>query len=92
MPKKPTKKVEAVTVKSVARKRGRFDGPPSDAARARVAKHLAGEAPLVLDPVEAAGSRAVSPQAGNFYRRKEAAAGAAKPPAAPKVAVRPKRR
>ena len=59
-------------------RRPRFDGPPSDAARARVAKLLAGEAPVVLDPAEAAGSVA---QTGHFYpKRKKPEAAAAKPP------------
>ncbi len=61
-------------------KRPRFEGPPSDAARARVAKLLAGEAPVVLDPKEAAGSVA---QTGHFYpkRKKPAEVAAPKPPA-----------
>lgn len=60
-------------------KRPRFEGPPSDAARARVAKLLAGEAPIVLDATEAAGSVA---QSGNFYpkRTKKPPVVAGKPP------------
>jgi hypothetical protein len=59
-------------------KRPRFEGPPSDAARARVAKLLAGEAPIVLDATEAAGSVA---QSGNFYpKRKKPTVEPAKPP------------
>ncbi len=59
-------------------KRPRFEGPPSEAARARVAKLLAGEAPIVLDATEAAGSVA---QAGNFYpKRKKPPTPAGKPP------------
>ncbi len=57
-------------------RRPRFDGPPSDAARARVAKLLAGEAPVVLDATEAAGSAA---QSGNFYPKRK------KPPVAAKT-------
>jgi hypothetical protein len=63
-------------------KRPRFDGPPSDAARARVAKLLAGEAPIVLDATEAAGSAA---QAGHFYPKR------AKAPAAPAKPAKTKR-
>ena len=55
-------------------RRPRFEGPPSEAARARVAKLLAGEAPIVLDATEAAGSVA---QSGNFYPKRK------KPPVAP---------
>ena len=84
MPAKPTKNEGAVKAKSAGARRSRFDGPPSDAARARVAKHLAGEAPLVLDPVEAAGSVAVSPQAGNFHRKKAAVADKPAPVAVPR--------
>jgi hypothetical protein len=59
-------------------RRPRFEGPPSDAARARVAKLLAGEAPLVLDATEAAGSVA---QTGHFYpKRKKPPVVAGKPP------------
>ncbi len=59
-------------------RRPRFEGPPADAARARVAKLLAGEAPVVLDATEAAGSVA---QSGNFYpKRKKPPAVADKPP------------
>ncbi len=61
-------------------RRPRFEGPPTDAARARVAKLLAGEAPIVLDAKEAAGSAA---QSGHFYpKRKERPAAPAKPPKA----------
>lgn len=59
-------------------RRPRFEGPPSEAARARVAKLLAGEAPVVLDATEAAGSVA---QSGNFYpKRKKPPVVAEKPP------------
>jgi hypothetical protein len=57
-------------------RRPRFDGPPSDAARARVAKLLKGEAPIVLDATEAAGSEA---QSGNLYPKRK------KPPVAAKT-------
>ena len=55
-------------------RRPRFEGPPSEAARARVAKLLAGGAPIVLDPAEAAGSVA---QTGHFYPKRK------KPPVVP---------
>jgi hypothetical protein len=52
--------------------------PASAAARARVAKLLAGGAPVVLDAVEAAGSIAQPP--GFYLKRKKAAEVPGKPP------------
>ncbi len=63
-------------------RRPRFEGPPSEAARARVAKLLAGEAPIVLDAEEAAGSAA---QSGHFYpKRKTPPVLPGKPPKTPR--------
>ncbi len=54
--------------------------PASAAARARVAKLLAGEAPVVLDAVEAAGSVAQPP--GFYLKRKKELVVPGKPPGA----------